>query len=175
MNHLNNHPLPHRTHTQTTILQIYGVSISINKYSSMFIIVTQIRTFLFNLQGFMIVDRSPLYGSRGMLDQHRDMRLDIDNMTYEVIITFQCLLHFDLFVEIVGSWNILNDCSDQELLALGERIGSVSTGLSEDLISRCLTESIYCSADQMQEEGNCVICLVRTRITRCCLKQLSCN
>lgn len=103
VNHLNNHPLPHRTQTQTTILQIYGVSISINKYSSMFIIVTQIRTFLFNLQGFMIVDRSPLYGSRGMLDQHRDMRLDIDNMTYEVIITFQCLLHFDLFVEIVGS------------------------------------------------------------------------
>lgn len=103
MNHLNNHPLPHRTHTQITILQIYGVSISINKYSSMFIIVAQIRTFLFNLQGFMIVDRSPLYGSRGMLDQHRDMRLDIDNMTYEVIITFQCLLHFDLFVEIVGS------------------------------------------------------------------------
>lgn len=83
----------------------------------------------FSSEGFMIVDRSSLYGSRGMLDQHRDMRLDIDNMTYE------------------------------ELLALGERIGSVSTGLSEDLISRCLTESIYCSADQMQEEGNCVICL----------------
>ena len=40
---------------------------------------------IITLQGFMIVDRSALYGSRNMLDQHRDMRLDIDNMSYEVI------------------------------------------------------------------------------------------
>lgn len=33
----------------------------------------------------MIVDRSAMYGSRNMFDQHRDMRLDIDNMGYEVI------------------------------------------------------------------------------------------
>lgn len=33
----------------------------------------------------MIVDRPTIYG-RSMLDQHRDMRLDVDNMTYEVII-----------------------------------------------------------------------------------------
>ncbi|KAJ0687215.1 putative transcription factor C2H2 family [Helianthus annuus] len=46
-----------------------------------------------------------------------------------------------------------------ELLALGERIGSVSTGLSENQISKCLRESIYCSSDQLQEEGTCVICL----------------
>lgn len=45
------------------------------------------------LQGFMIVDRTSLYGSRNMLDQHRDMRMDIDNMGYEVIIivSFQLL------------------------------------------------------------------------------------
>ncbi|KAF7818599.1 putative E3 ubiquitin-protein ligase RHG1A isoform X1 [Senna tora] len=79
--------------------------------------------------GFMIVDRASLYGSRNMLDQHRDMRMDIDNMSYE------------------------------ELLALGERIGHVSTGLSENLISKCLTESIYCSSEQSQEDGSCVICL----------------
>ncbi|XAR69059.1 hypothetical protein NMG60_11000517 [Bertholletia excelsa] len=79
-------------------------------------------------EGLMIVDRSALY-SRSLLDQHRDMRLDIDNMSYE------------------------------ELLALGERIGHVSTGLSEDMILKCLTESIYCSSDQFQEEGTCVICL----------------
>ncbi|XP_031252277.1 probable E3 ubiquitin-protein ligase ZFP1 [Pistacia vera] len=83
----------------------------------------------FSSEGFMIVDRSTMYGPRSMLDQHRDLRLDVDNMTYE------------------------------ELLALGERIGNVSTGLSEDLISKCLTETIYCSSDQMQEEGTCVICL----------------
>ncbi|CAH2050983.1 unnamed protein product [Thlaspi arvense] len=81
--------------------------------------------------GLMIVDRSALY-SRSLLDQHRDMRLDIDNMSYE------------------------------ELLALGERIGHVSTGLSEDMILKCLTESIYCSSDQFQEEGTCVICLEKT-------------
>ncbi|KAA8518771.1 hypothetical protein F0562_016455 [Nyssa sinensis] len=80
-------------------------------------------------EGIMIVDRSALYGSRNLSDQHGDMRLDIDNMSYE------------------------------ELLALGERIGNVNTGLSEDLMSKCLTESIYCSSDQFQEEGTCVICL----------------
>lgn len=33
----------------------------------------------------MVVDRQPhYYGSRNMLDHHRDMRLDIDNMSYEV-------------------------------------------------------------------------------------------
>ncbi|RDX80092.1 E3 ubiquitin-protein ligase MBR2 [Mucuna pruriens] len=83
----------------------------------------------FNSEGFMIVDRTSLYGSRNMLDQHRDLRMDIDNMSYE------------------------------ELLALGERIGHVSTGLSEDLISKYLTETIYCSSEPSQEEGTCAICL----------------
>ncbi|KAI3716654.1 hypothetical protein L1987_67671 [Smallanthus sonchifolius] len=80
-------------------------------------------------EGLMIVDRSASYGSRNPFDQHRDMRLDIDDMSYE------------------------------ELLALGERIGSVGTGLSDHLISKCIQESIYCSSDQIQEEGTCVICL----------------
>ncbi|XP_076950090.1 uncharacterized protein LOC143622966 isoform X2 [Bidens hawaiensis] len=79
-------------------------------------------------EGFMIVDRSA-FGSRSPFDHHQDMRLDIDDMSYE------------------------------ELLALGERIGSVNTGLSESLISKCLRESIYCSSDQIQDEGTCVICL----------------
>ncbi|XP_044487187.1 probable E3 ubiquitin-protein ligase ZFP1 [Mangifera indica] len=83
----------------------------------------------FSSEGFVIVDRSTMYGPRSLVDQHRDLRLDIDNMTYE------------------------------ELLALGERIGYASTGLSDDLISKCLTETIYCSSDQIQEEGTCVICL----------------
>lgn len=41
---------------------------------------------ILSFQGFMIVDRSALYGSRNMVDQHREMRLDVDNMSYEVII-----------------------------------------------------------------------------------------
>lgn len=32
----------------------------------------------------MTIDQSVLYDSREMSDQHRDMRLDIDNMSYEV-------------------------------------------------------------------------------------------
>ncbi|XP_062097861.1 E3 ubiquitin-protein ligase MBR2-like [Humulus lupulus] len=46
-------------------------------------------------------------------DQHRDMRLDIDNMSYE------------------------------ELLALEERMGNVSTALPEEALSECLKISIY--------------------------------
>ncbi|OVA10170.1 zinc finger protein [Macleaya cordata] len=80
-------------------------------------------------EGIMTVDQAVLYGSRNLLDQHRDMRLDIDNMSYE------------------------------ELLALGERIGSVNTGLSEDLISKCLIKTVNCRSDQIQEELTCVICL----------------
>ncbi|CAN6240790.1 unnamed protein product [Urochloa humidicola] len=46
-------------------------------------------------------------------DRHRGMRIDIDGMSYE------------------------------ELLALGERIGTVNTGLSDDLLAKCLNRSIY--------------------------------
>lgn len=55
-----------------------------------------------------------------LYDQHRDMRLDIDNMSYE------------------------------ELLALEERMGNVSTALSEDALSECLTKSVY------ESTGSCV-------------------
>ncbi|KAH6798792.1 hypothetical protein C2S51_035276 [Perilla frutescens var. frutescens] len=80
-------------------------------------------------EDIMAMNYSTYYGSRTLFDQHRDLRLDIDDMSYE------------------------------ELLALGERIGSVNTGLSDGLISKCLTPSIYCSSDQLQDEGTCVICL----------------
>ncbi|KAL1549449.1 RING-type E3 ubiquitin transferase [Salvia divinorum] len=80
-------------------------------------------------EGVMVMGDSSVYRSRAIFDQHGDMRLDIDYMNYE------------------------------ELLALGERIGSVNTGLSEGLISKCPTELIYCSSDLVQDEGTCVICL----------------
>ncbi|XP_023637144.1 probable E3 ubiquitin-protein ligase RHG1A isoform X2 [Capsella rubella] len=51
-------------------------------------------------------------------DQHRDMRLDIDNMSYE------------------------------ELLALGDKMGTVSTALSEEALSRSLKQSIYQVTDE---------------------------
>ncbi|KAI3983383.1 hypothetical protein MKX01_013450 [Papaver californicum] len=79
--------------------------------------------------GYSTVDRATVYGSRNLFDQHRDMRLDVDSMSYE------------------------------ELLALGERIGNVSTGLSEDLILKCLTMTVITNAEIIPEEQRCVICL----------------
>lgn len=35
----------------------------------------------------MVVDHHLQHGSRHMIDHHRDMRLDIDDMTYEVHFT----------------------------------------------------------------------------------------
>lgn len=78
----------------------------------------------------MMVDRASFYGnSRNVSDQYRDLRLDIDNMSYE------------------------------ELLNLEERIGNVNTGLSEDSMSKCLREKVYYSSDQSHEEVSCPICL----------------
>ncbi|KAK4774995.1 hypothetical protein SAY86_009930 [Trapa natans] len=51
--------------------------------------------------------------SLNFYDQHRDMRMDIDNMSYE------------------------------ELLALEERMGNVSTALTEEALSRCLKREYY--------------------------------
>ncbi|CAH8357442.1 unnamed protein product [Eruca vesicaria subsp. sativa] len=59
--------------------------------------------------------------SSGMIrfyDEHRDMRLDIDNMSYE------------------------------ELLALGDKMGTVTTALSEEALSKSLQKSIYQDKDE---------------------------
>lgn len=47
----------------------------------------------------------------------------------------------------------------QELLALEERIGYVSTGLPDDRISKCLKETTYRTSDESQDDS-CVICMV---------------
>jgi len=52
----------------------------------------------------------------------------------------------------------------QELLALEERIGSVSTGLADEKISSCVMEVTCCSFARAQdgigkENARCVICL----------------
>ncbi|XP_028064393.1 E3 ubiquitin-protein ligase MBR1-like isoform X1 [Camellia sinensis] len=71
----------------------------------------------------MMMDPSSLYSSsRNFSNQYGNMRLDVDDMSYE------------------------------ELLAPGERIGNVNTGLSEDVISKCLRETkIY--SNRSHEEG----------------------
>ena len=54
----------------------------------------------------------------------------------------------------------------QELLALEEQIGSVSTGLSSDMISTCLSESKYSSLDatlatlSQESDIKCTVCQV---------------
>ncbi|CAM8960438.1 unnamed protein product [Rhodiola kirilowii] len=81
-------------------------------------------------EGFMNEDQSAMEGFHEVFDQHSDMRLDVDRMTYE------------------------------ELLDLGERIGEVCTGLSDDAVSKCLIEVVrYSSTDHEQDEESCPICL----------------
>uniref|UniRef100_A0A453E596 RING-type E3 ubiquitin transferase n=1 Tax=Aegilops tauschii subsp. strangulata TaxID=200361 RepID=A0A453E596_AEGTS len=67
-------------------------------------------------------------------DPHRDLRLNIDEMSYE------------------------------ELLALEESIGTVNTGLADEKISGCVKEVVCCSSDEAQDDeddGRCLVCLVR--------------
>ncbi|KAG0466717.1 hypothetical protein HPP92_017680 [Vanilla planifolia] len=78
-----------------------------------------------------LFDRSLFFGRADLYDRHRDMRLDVDNMSYE------------------------------ELLALEERIGNVSTGLDEATILRCLRQQKYspCKLEVESAEGEpCCIC-----------------
>lgn len=85
-----------------------------------------------------ILDMPEFYQMGNLMDHHRDLRLDIEDMSYE------------------------------ELLALGEQIGSVSTGLSEETITRQLRTISYVSsatvinleevAPMDQEADSCIIC-----------------
>ncbi|VVB17261.1 unnamed protein product [Arabis nemorensis] len=76
-----------------------------------------------------------LNGVSNFHDQHRDMRLDIDNMSYE------------------------------ELLALEEKMGTVSTALSEEALLKSLKASIYRQTDESgstclnkDDDVKCSIC-----------------
>ncbi|CAA7023271.1 unnamed protein product [Microthlaspi erraticum] len=77
-----------------------------------------------------------LNGVSGFHDQHRDMRLDIDNMSYE------------------------------ELLALEEKMGTVSTALSEEALLKSLKSSIYRQADESSD-----ICLRKDDDVKCSICQ----
>lgn len=101
-------------------------------------LVTEIRNVLdlmrrgegLSVEDVMILDQSVFFGMPDIQDRHRDMRLDVDNMTYE------------------------------ELLALGERIGDVCTGLSEETISSRLKQRNYISikTEGPEEAEPCCIC-----------------
>ncbi|KAI4316689.1 hypothetical protein L6164_024644 [Bauhinia variegata] len=77
----------------------------------------------------MILDQSVFSGMADIHDRHRDMRLDVDNMSYE------------------------------ELLALEERIGNVSTGLSEETVLKLLKQKKYSVETGTQVEAEpCCVC-----------------
>ncbi|XP_011627851.1 probable E3 ubiquitin-protein ligase HIP1 isoform X1 [Amborella trichopoda] len=77
----------------------------------------------------LILDQSVFYGVADLHDRHRDMRLDVDNMSYE------------------------------ELLALEERIGNVSTGLNEETVVKCLKQRKYVAITNASVEVEpCCIC-----------------
>ncbi|PAN29282.1 hypothetical protein PAHAL_5G214000 [Panicum hallii] len=93
-----------------------------------------------------IMDFSRLYEVSNSVDEHRDMRLDIDSMTYE------------------------------ELLALEEQIGDVNTGLTKCLIVDKLRTSLYVpgtssTSDQPSksspENDACIICQEEYQVKDC--------
>ncbi|KAK3213235.1 hypothetical protein Dsin_017941 [Dipteronia sinensis] len=73
----------------------------------------------------LILETNLLLNGLSFYDHHRDMRLDIDNMSYE------------------------------ELLALEDRMGTVSTALTEEALSKCLKTSIYQSAPIKDATPSC--------------------
>ncbi|CAN4104217.1 unnamed protein product [Withania somnifera] len=101
--------------------------------------ILETNTHHYNLPNGVAMMGVPGYLGVGVsVDQHMDMRLDVDHMTYE------------------------------ELLALGEQIGNVTTGLSEEAIvtnlktriflstkTRCSPESVICPD---HKTDFCVIC-----------------
>ncbi|KAK7319888.1 hypothetical protein RJT34_04616 [Clitoria ternatea] len=81
-------------------------------------------------EDYMLFDPFLYHGMAEMHDRHREMRLDVDNMSYE------------------------------ELLALGERIGDVSTGLSEDIIIKLMKQRIYVPVmtESSRDMEPCCVC-----------------
>ncbi|CAM6070180.1 unnamed protein product [Sphagnum tenellum] len=69
------------------------------------------------LSQLLMLEATLLFGGMGLHDQHSDLRLDVDNMSYE------------------------------ELLALEERIGNVSTGVTAEMVAQKLRRSQYSSLD----------------------------
>lgn len=83
------------------------------------------------IEDVMILDQSGILGLADTHDRHRDMRLDVDNMSYE------------------------------ELLALEERIGNVNTGLSEETVLKKLKQqkrSITSGTKPEADAEPCCVC-----------------
>uniref|UniRef100_A0A2P2KX61 RING-type E3 ubiquitin transferase n=1 Tax=Rhizophora mucronata TaxID=61149 RepID=A0A2P2KX61_RHIMU len=108
-------------------------------------------------QDYMLFDPFIYHGMSEMHDRHRDLRLDVDNMSYEVkqhkIIFLLINLKLIAFL-LIQRWEY------QELLALEERIGDVSTGLSEETILRLMKQKKYTAVttESPSDVEPCCIC-----------------
>lgn len=120
----------------------------------------------------------PGYGEVGDSDdQHRDMRMDIDHMSYEVkklAVQHGLTLTYIVLFPIITSRHLIMWCHlniiSQELLALGDQIGSVTTGFSEEAVISHLKTRLFtfpttsssseCAECLDQETDFCVICQV---------------
>ncbi|GER32396.1 RING/U-box superfamily protein [Striga asiatica] len=116
------------------------------------------------LDEIVMLQSNMLMGGRpNRLDRYSDLRLDVDNMSYEVkskwlndfAISGVCIEIFDRHFTLINK---------QELLELGDQIGYVSTGLREDEITHCLRRIKLASFENLsthftsESERKCSIC-----------------
>ncbi|KAI7750405.1 hypothetical protein M8C21_013422, partial [Ambrosia artemisiifolia] len=112
--------------------------------------------------GVAILDISGYHEAGHSVDPHRDMRLDIDHMSYEAImfVSYRERNRKVYFLKYENS-------SIKELLALGEQIGSAGSGLSDDFILEHLKTRVSASSKSSEPEdassadhelSSCVIC-----------------
>ncbi|KMZ72256.1 hypothetical protein ZOSMA_169G00480 [Zostera marina] len=84
------------------------------------------------LQQRLAYENTLILGALGLHDQHRELRLDIDDMSYE------------------------------DLLDLGEKMGTVSTALTEEALAKCMKKSTYghnnTSMETAEDDIKCSIC-----------------
>ncbi|KAH9616341.1 hypothetical protein KSS87_001258 [Heliosperma pusillum] len=110
-----------------------------------------------NYEQLLVLETNLFLGGLAFHDQHREMRLDIDNMSYEFAFAV-CSQFFD-----AQSWDEnLNSCLvfDQELLALGDRMGTVSTPVPEEDLAKCLEKSVFHGTMDCSEDENDIKCSI---------------
>lgn len=94
-------------------------------------------------------------GTLSSFDQFRDLRFNVDGMTYEVC---SCLIMRMIMMSLC-----LFECcvkKKQQLLELGDKIGYVNTGLNEKQIKTCLRKVKPFNKDTPLEDRKCSICQV---------------
>ncbi|KAK9699688.1 hypothetical protein RND81_08G189100 [Saponaria officinalis] len=83
-----------------------------------------------NYEQLLVLETNLFLGGLTFHDQHRDMRLDIDNMSYE------------------------------ELLALGDRMGTVSTAVPEDVLTKCVKRNVFHGTTDCRENEDDIKCSI---------------